>query len=462
MPSELSLPVIPDQYNFNMFRRNSGRTASYRSKGEGRVDISGPINPWQVLGLHSSSVTFLDIKAAFKMKTTQPKRQNRAMASVAYHILTSSTDRYMRIPGTDNFVIRRPDHFLLAACGHTSKLASMIGPITRKHLVEDKDEHKRTLLYIASRSGFYDTCELLLWNGAPINEVQSNGSTPLHGAAYFGHTRIVRLLLQHGARGDIKNQWGNTPLDESATPEIRRLIQVASADSIFSLTAELRGKNLVWSVRLIEYQGEVIAKELIRDRNTLDEVTRAELDDICRNWKTVWHGTLRKCLEPIIKKGLLPAGSIGITPPDNHFKLDVEISGVRNWAAAIFVSPSILYASHETYSERVYSEAQQWCVLVRPFCKPGSYGKHTHTLPKYDLMDREPERLEYRVPCSNLWPEYTRNVVVYSVMFVRLSFLENQHISFDDKTAMLLSSQKEYEEKFCSNINYIYSDNFRQ
>ena len=240
------------------------RVATYGAKGGGRVVISVPLNPWEVLGLQSSGVSRDAVKAAFKRKITQPLRQNRAMVSIAYHMLTSSAGRYTRVQGKDEFVVRRRDHFMLAACGHTKELTLRIDK--KRNLVQDRDEHGRTLLYIASKSGFYDTCKLLLEKGASVNEAQKDGSTPLHGAAYFGHALVVGLLLQHGARSDIKNNWGNSALDESATPAIRSLIQTASADDISSIAASLRAKQLVQSVRHIKYQGEVIAKELTRDR----------------------------------------------------------------------------------------------------------------------------------------------------------------------------------------------------
>lgn len=181
----------------------------------------------------------------------------------------------------------------------------------------------------------------------------------------------------------------------------------------------------------MEYNGEVIAKELIRDRNTLDEDTRTELDDICRNWQTVWHGTRCECLKSILRKGLLPGNSDGIKIPKGHIKLGVQVRGVSNWAAAIFVSPSVRYASQEAYSERVNSGSQQWCVLVKAYCKPASYEPHKHTLHQYDLMGGEPEMLEYRVPvnCCNLNVESARNVVVHSLMFVPLRFLQNMYMT---------------------------------
>ena len=443
-------PLLSKNYEADTFKTgidvsdngsNKSRVVvNYIADGGSRVVISVPLNPWQVLGLSSSRVSHADVNAAFKMKITQPVRQKRAMISIAYHMLTSSAGRYKRIHGTDTFVVGKRDHFMLAACGHTEELALMISK--RGNLVEERDEQRRTLLYIACRSGFYDTCKLLLQKGASVNETQRDGSTPLHGAAYFGHELVAGLLLQYGARSDVKNKWG-TPLEESATPKIRSLIQTASADDISSLAAKLREKQLVLSVRLIDYLGNVIAKELIRDPCTLDVHTRAEWNSIQSTWETAWHGTRYQYLQSIIEKGLLPAGSSGIKPAAGHYGLGEEHFGIPNWAAAIFVSPSILYAAHACYSERVFSESQQWCVLVKAYCKPGSYKSYDPTVFQYKPMDGEPDMPEYRVPVTEanknviMRVESTRSVVVQSLMFVRLSFLENQDINFEKAMTLL-------------------------
>ena len=417
------------------------QVATYGARGGGRVVISVPLNPWQVLGLNSSDASREAIKAAFKKKINQRVRQNRAMVSIAHHMLTSSAGRYKRVEGTDEFVVTRRDHFMLAACGHTHELTLRIAK--DGNIVKRRDEHGRTLLYIASKSGFYDTCNLLLQKGAYVNEAQRDGSTPLHGAAFFGHELIVGLLLQHGAKSDIRNKWGNTAIDESTTPSIRSLIQTASGDDISSLAARLKERQLVKSVRLIEYQGEVIAKELTRDPRGLDALTRDELNNIHSTWETAWHGTRYRYLESIIDKGLLPSGSSGIKPAKGHYKLGETHFGIRDWAAAIFLSPSILYASHACYSERIFSESQRWCVLVKAYCKPGSFKSYDPTVFQYEPMDGEPDMPEYRIPVTEadknviLRVESTRSVVVQSLIFVRLSFLENQNINFEQAMKLL-------------------------
>ena len=394
-----------------------------------------------MLGFYSSDVSYGAIKAAFKTKTTQSGRQNRAMVSIACHMLTSTGDRYTRRPGTDEYIVRKHDQFIFAACGHTEQLEFEISK--RANLVEHKDEHGRTLLYTASKSGFYGTCKMLLKNGASVDEAQRDGSTPLHGAAFFGHAQVVRLLLQHGARTNLRNKWGNAAVDESANSEIRKLIQTASVDQISSLAADLREKHLVLSVRVIEYRGEVIAKELIRDPRALDARTRMKWDTIHSTWELAWHGTRFANLESIIRKGLLPAGTGGINPAAGHIRLGEEHFGIPNWAAAIFVSPSILYASHSCYSDRVSSEFQQWCVLVKVYCRPGTLKSYDPTVRQYKPMEGEPDAPECRVPVTEddknviLRVESTRNVVVRSLIFVRLSFLENQDLNFNQAVRLL-------------------------
>ena len=60
-------------------------------------------------------------------------------------------------------------------------------------------------LYYASSLGMFETVKYLLGCGLDINITGGNLATPLQGAAYFGHTDMVRLLLDHGADADLFN-----------------------------------------------------------------------------------------------------------------------------------------------------------------------------------------------------------------------------------------------------------------
>jgi ankyrin repeat protein len=61
--------------------------------------------------------------------------------------------------------------------------------------------------------GAVDAIELLLAHGVDINAVNDGGDTATHGAVQRGSEAVIRFLAAHGARLDVKNKLGQTPLD---------------------------------------------------------------------------------------------------------------------------------------------------------------------------------------------------------------------------------------------------------
>ena len=352
---------------------------SYKTTGGRQVHINFPMDPWNILDLPSDASRGA-VKQAFreKIKDPQLQDQDRALVSLAKHILTSTEPTRYQHEQNDLFSLNDRDHFTIAAYGNTHELKVLIR--RDNSLLTTTDEHGRTLLYLACKSGFYGMVRMLLREGADINTIQRDGSTPLHAASFYGHPLVVSLLLEYGARTDIKNTWASTALEESDSTEITNLIEDTSSDFIFSTKATLMEKKLVSRMRPIEFKGQLIAKELLRDPSRFDERTKSELNTIRKTWKMTWHGTQFQNLESILTQGLLPAGSEGISPPPGHFELGQTFQGVENWAAAIFLSPSIMYSSHEVYSERVTSTNEEWCVLIKAYCRPGSYTAYDPTV----------------------------------------------------------------------------------
>ena len=57
-----------------------------------------------------------------------------------------------------------------------------------------------------------DAAKLLVDLGADVNAVGDNGYTALHGAAYVGSDAIMQFLIDKGARTEVKDDFGQTPL----------------------------------------------------------------------------------------------------------------------------------------------------------------------------------------------------------------------------------------------------------
>ena len=63
-----------------------------------------------------------------------------------------------------------------------------------------------------SDEDFLEAAKLCLERGADVNAVNSQGFTAVHGAANRGFDAMIRLLAEHGARLDLKDTQGRTPM----------------------------------------------------------------------------------------------------------------------------------------------------------------------------------------------------------------------------------------------------------
>jgi hypothetical protein len=75
---------------------------------------------------------------------------------------------------------------------------------------------------------------LLLRHGGGVNRQDGHGRTPLHRAAWRGHSAVVEVLLQAGADASIRSRAGQTPLHEAESnghAEAANRLEAAQADS---------------------------------------------------------------------------------------------------------------------------------------------------------------------------------------------------------------------------------------
>ncbi len=105
--------------------------------------------------------------------------------------------------------------------------------------IDQLDSDGRTPLMHAVIDRNHDLAVLLLkWKANP--NIQEKGSwTALHFAAQECETRMVRLLLENGAEVDAKDEYGNTPLwravfNSEGRGEVIRLLLSHGADKDIS------------------------------------------------------------------------------------------------------------------------------------------------------------------------------------------------------------------------------------
>ena len=60
--------------------------------------------------------------------------------------------------------------------------------------------------------------------GADVNQAQPDGTTPLHWAVYRVDRELVAALLKKGARANVVNRYGASPLAEA--------VRVANAELV--------------------------------------------------------------------------------------------------------------------------------------------------------------------------------------------------------------------------------------
>jgi len=118
--------------------------------------------------------------------------------------------------------------------------------LLKNKLVDMKDEH---LLHLAVEKNYVGMASRLL-EVCDINEYDKNGNTPLH---LVSSQEMLELLLQHGARANIKNFQGKYPYETVSSPElvdILRRCYFKSVPQMMSLL-ESASENLISGERFI-------------------------------------------------------------------------------------------------------------------------------------------------------------------------------------------------------------------
>nr|KAF6471826.1 mindbomb E3 ubiquitin protein ligase 1 [Molossus molossus] len=92
----------------------------------------------------------------------------------------------------------------------------LLSKLPRPWIVDEKKDDGYTALHLAALNNHVEVAELLVHQGNANLDIQNvNQQTALHLAVERQHTQIVRLLVRAGAKLDIQDKDGDTPLHEA-------------------------------------------------------------------------------------------------------------------------------------------------------------------------------------------------------------------------------------------------------
>ncbi|MEB3177910.1 MAG: ankyrin repeat domain-containing protein, partial [Nostocaceae cyanobacterium] len=90
------------------------------------------------------------------------------------------------------------------------------------------DIYGRTLLHWAAKSANESVIKFLLDRGAKVNIQDKQGKTPLHFAAVaspYSTEDALKLLIAKGADVNVKDKNGNTPLSLAAKSQFKEVVK---------------------------------------------------------------------------------------------------------------------------------------------------------------------------------------------------------------------------------------------
>jgi ankyrin repeat protein len=337
------------------------------------------INPFEILGISVNeeypSYTEID---DFRNKVKNEKQYLSCF-------ILDNKGKYLRTG--NNFVINK-DHFYYVINNDLNNLKKKYEE--NKYILAQKDNRGRTLLHLSVIGSYYEISEFLLKSGINYDEIDTRHFTALG----YADEKNRKLLEKFGAKLECYNGHFTEGINTIKSNDINII------DSIYK---DLLTKGIVEKIIDVKYNKEIVGKRLIPKRY---------IKSLENQWEKVYHGTKFVSIEFILKNGLKKYGE----PLQNHIQLGQKINNINNWADAIFVSPSIFYASK--YSELINYKNQEWFLIIEARVRPNSFSIHESTIYGYQFKKDEPKNVEYRI-------EDLINVSVTSLLFVNKDFLEN-------------------------------------
>eukprot|EP00296_Roombia_truncata_P007815 JP446268.1.p1 GENE.JP446268.1~~JP446268.1.p1 ORF type:complete len:426 (+),score=101.51 JP446268.1:74-1279(+) len=143
----------------------------------------------------------------------------RVMKKVAPQRSTNPrTPSTQQVEATSDEVNSLGESLLIAAArGQTADVERLLQSVDKfsngSAIVHWEDGNQNTPLHHAAYSGHSDIVKQLMQAGADINAKNRDQWTPLHQASHNGHSNVVKQLMQAGADINAKSSHRDTPLN---------------------------------------------------------------------------------------------------------------------------------------------------------------------------------------------------------------------------------------------------------
>jgi len=204
----------------------------------------------------------------------------------------------------------------------------MVSNLIRKGApINELDNRGRTPLYLSSLYGNYEIAELLIRNGANVS-IQSrwkSAATPLMVAAQSGNMQIVQLLVNNGAMIDEKSKAGNTALHFAAWT-----MNVEIVKYLLCHGADPNALNRVGNTPLnMEYLHELESKDPYEQIVSLLVDNGASASNVNKFGRTPLHDACEIGNEHAVVF-LLDHGA-NITKGSSHYLAPVELARRNNY-----------------------------------------------------------------------------------------------------------------------------------
>ncbi|MGH0180535.1 UNVERIFIED_CONTAM: hypothetical protein FKN15_004532 [Acipenser sinensis] len=123
-------------------------------------------------------------------------------------------------------------------------------------------------LHIAAANGYIQASELLLEQGARVDIRDIDGGLPLHAAACWGQIQVAELLVSHGASLNAKTYLDETPIDLCEDEEFKAMLLDLKHKHDIIMKSQLTHKtSLCRRTSSTGSRGKVVRRASVSDRN---------------------------------------------------------------------------------------------------------------------------------------------------------------------------------------------------